>query len=112
MDRSLIQSTDTGSDLGPAMSLRNRNAKTAPTARQTNAARPRMRSMLSFQLSKLRIACPGQKSNGYFGLFSGNPEERGVEMVQLVDEFLFLAGHPLGAQPHLAEFSGRIHEHQ
>src|ERR1035441_5940625 len=47
-ERSLIQSTDTGSDLGPAISLRNRKAKTAPTARQTNAARQRMRSMISF----------------------------------------------------------------
>src|ERR1017187_8135361 len=47
-ERSLIQSTDTGSDLGPAISLRNRKAKTAPTARQTNAARKRMRSMISF----------------------------------------------------------------
>ncbi len=70
MERSLIQSTDTGSDLGPAISLRNRNTNAAPTARQTNAASPRTRSMLSFTL-RLRIPCLARKSNGYFSLFCG-----------------------------------------
>src|ERR1039457_5154633 len=111
MERSLIQSTDTGSDLGPAISLRNRNANAAPTARQTNAARPRMRSMLSFTLW-LRIPCLARKSNGYFGLSSGGAEERRVELHQLAGEFLFPAGHPLGTQPQLAEFSGPIQHHQ
>src|ERR1022692_3225048 len=60
----------------------------------------------------MRIPCLARKSNGYFDLFSSSAEERGVEIVQLDDEFLFPARHPVGAQPQLADFSGRIQHHQ